>query len=59
MTDSQTFNVTVDSPHGKQAVEQFAHFLHKISDEAEARWGIKITVERESEPVQETEGFDD
>jgi hypothetical protein len=52
----ETFTVTVDSPHGKQAIEQFRHFLHKISDEAEARWGITITVEKQTD-IEHTEGF--
>ena len=59
MTDSQTFTVTVESPHGKQAIEQFAHFLNKVSDEAEARWGITIRVERETEAPADVEGFDE
>jgi len=54
----QTFSVTVDSPHGKQAIEQFAHFLNKVADEAEARWGIGIQIEREKETEHSTE-FDE
>jgi len=40
----RTFRVIVDSPYGKQPVSQFKHFLNKISDEAETRWGITITI---------------
>lgn len=42
----RTFTVTVDSPFGKQPIEEFEHFLHKLSDESDARWGIEITIER-------------
>jgi hypothetical protein len=58
MKDSQTFMVTVESPHGKQAIEQFAHFLSKVSDEAKARWGITITVTKKSDTELEG-GFDE
>jgi len=57
MTDSQTFAVTVESPHGRQAIEQFHHFLNKVSNEAETRWGITIRVEQETEN-EHTEGFE-
>jgi hypothetical protein len=46
MSDKQTFAVTVESPHGKQAIESFRHFLGKVSDEAKERWGITISIER-------------
>jgi hypothetical protein len=45
----RTFTVTVDSPYGTQAIEQFYHHLIKIADEAETRWGIKIEVSKATE----------
>jgi len=52
------FRVSVESPHGQQAVEQFAHFLNKVADEARERWGIAISVERlEGEQLPENGGF--
>jgi hypothetical protein len=55
---SRTFEVTVESPHGSQAVDQFRHWLGKVSDEARERWGIDIQIkELQSEP-DHTEGFE-
>lgn len=52
----QEFTVTVDSPHGKQAVESFEHFLRKVSSEARDRWGISIEIERVAdEPEHEVD----
>lgn len=49
MTDKQTFTVTVESPFGRQPIQQFNHFLRKIADEAETRWGIEIEVSKAAE----------
>jgi hypothetical protein len=47
MTDhSATFEITVQSPIGKQAITQFQHHLNKIASEAKERWGIQIQIER-------------
>jgi len=41
----RTYELTIESPYGKQPVEQFRHFLGKVADEADTRWGIEITIE--------------
>lgn len=58
--DKATFRVVVESPHGKQPIEQFRNWLGKVSDEARQRWGINIQVERlEGEQLPENGGFSD
>jgi len=56
MSDKRTFKLTVESPHGSGAIESFRHWIGKVSDEAEARWGIEITLE-EVAPDVDKEGF--
>lgn len=57
--NKQTFEVTVKSPHGKQAIEAFRHFLSKVADDARERWGIKIQITRvEDSELPENGGFD-
>jgi len=52
------FRVSVSSPHGKAAVEQFSHFLNKVSDEARERWGIGIEISRiEDDEMPDKGGF--
>jgi len=54
------FRVSVESPHGKRAVEQFRHFLGKVSEDARERWGITIEIERiEDTELPENGGFDE
>jgi len=55
---SRTFEVTVTSPHGSQAVDQFRHWLGKVSDEAAARWGIDIQINEIAGEPEHTEGFE-
>lgn len=45
----RTFEITIESPYGKQPVEQFRHFLSKIQDDALTRWGIEIEISEVSE----------
>jgi hypothetical protein len=49
MTDKATFEVTITSPHGKRAIENWRHWIGKVADEAEERWGIEIDVTRVDE----------
>lgn len=54
------FRVTVDSPHGKQPVTQFQHWLSKVADEAQARWNIDIMVQRiEDADTPDNGGFNE
>jgi hypothetical protein len=54
------FRVTVESPHGKRAVESFRHFLGKVADDAQERWGIDIQISRiEDDELPENGGFDE
>lgn len=46
MSDKAEFKVVVESPFGKQPLEQFGHFISKVADEAAERWNITINVER-------------
>jgi len=56
----ETFTVTVHSPLGKQAISQFEHWLNKVGQDAKSRWGIEITVERQTEEeMPENGGFDE
>jgi hypothetical protein len=54
---SRTFEVQVVSPHGSQAVDQFRHWLGKVSDEARERWGIAIQITEMQEGSASTEEF--
>lgn len=44
--DKATYEITIESPHGKRAIENFEHWLAKVSGEAEERWGIVISQEQ-------------
>jgi hypothetical protein len=54
---SRTFEVTVTSPHGSQAVEQFRHFLSKVASDARERWGIDIQITELQDGSASTEEF--
>lgn len=56
--DTQTFSVTVESPHGRQAIEQWEHWINKVADEADARWGITISIEEVNTKTASTEEFE-
>lgn len=45
----RTFKITVKSPYGSQPIEQFRHFVSKISDEAQERWGIEIDIREQAD----------
>lgn len=45
----QEFRLVIESPYGEQPIEQFRHFINKVSDEALTRWGISIEVESVTE----------
>lgn len=50
MTDhSATFKIRIESPIGENSIEQFRHWLNKVADESENRFGISITIERVDE----------
>lgn len=49
MSDKLTLTVTITSPHGKQPLEQFKHWLTKVANESKARWGIGIEITEERE----------
>jgi hypothetical protein len=56
----ETFEVTVHSPLGKQAISRFEHWLNKVGDDAKARWGITISVSKKSdEEMPEDGGFNE
>lgn len=40
----RTFQIEIESPYGKQPIEQFEHFMQKIKSEALERWGIEISI---------------
>lgn len=46
MSKTAKFEVTIESPHGKQAIENWRHWIGKVADEAEERWGITIRVKQ-------------
>lgn len=54
---STTFEVTVTSPHGKQAIDSFNHFLRKVADDAKTRWGIEIQVTEKTEETEHDTDF--
>jgi hypothetical protein len=56
MTDKRTYTITVESPHGSSALDNFEHWINKVSDEAKSRWGIEISME-EVAPDTPDEGF--
>jgi len=56
---TERFSVTVTSPHGKQAIESFRHWLGKVADEAKKRWGIEITIEKRAEDTEHNTEFND
>lgn len=47
------FRIVIESPYGKQPVEQFKHFIHKVSDESLERWGIEISISEIDESDEE------
>lgn len=49
----KAFRLTIESPYGKQPVEQFRHFIKKVSDESLERWGIEITLTEVADNEQE------
>ena len=53
----ETFTVTVESPYGKQPIEQWLNWIRKVASEADTRWGIDIRVNRQndSDDVSEDE----
>ncbi|MFB6198357.1 MAG: hypothetical protein ABEI52_08850 [Halobacteriaceae archaeon] len=55
--DKATYEITIESPHGKRAIENFEHWLGKVSDEAKERWGIDITKEKISEQSDQEADF--
>jgi hypothetical protein len=55
--DKATYEITIESPHGKRAIENFEHWLAKVSDEAEERWGIVISKEKISESADDSAEF--
>lgn len=57
MTERE-YRVRISSPYGKQPLEQFAHFLSKVSDEAEERWGISIAIEEIEQEAEHEVDFE-
>lgn len=55
MSDKLLLEVEITSPHGRQPLEQFRHFLGKVSDEASERWGIDIQVRKQQPETKDTE----
>jgi len=55
--DKATYQVEIESPHGKRAIENFEHWLGKVADEAEERWGIVITTKRIDDSAEGTAEF--
>ncbi len=51
----QTFKIVVKSPYGTQPIEQWDHWIRKVADEADTRWGISISIERKTETEHNTE----
>jgi len=51
----QTYEVVVESPHGKGSIEQWEHWMNKVADDAQTRWGITITINPQSESVSKDE----
>lgn len=45
----QEFRLVIESPYGKQPIEQFRHFIGKVSDEAITRWGIDVSISKVDE----------
>jgi hypothetical protein len=57
VSDKRTYQITIHSPHGTQAIEQFRHWLDKVADEASARWGIDIEITQPETEEAATEEF--
>lgn len=50
----QDFRLSIKSPYGeKRPIEQFEHFIRKVADEADTRWGITIEIERVEQSDEE------
>jgi len=49
MTERRMFEVVVESPYGKRPIQEWEHWIRKIADEAETRWGIEIEVSKAAE----------
>jgi len=58
MTDSATYRIKIESPHGKRAIQNWEHWLSKVADEAEERWGIVITKERIDDAAETESAFE-
>jgi len=58
MSDKLTLKVEIESPHGKQPLSQFRHFLSKVADESKARWGIEINITEQVEDADYPEDFE-
>lgn len=59
MSDEYTQYLKISSSDGKNVVESVLNDIQKKADKGQVEFGVDIRVERVSEPVQETEGFDD
>jgi len=55
--DKATFKVEIESPHGKRAIENWRHWIGKVSQEANERWGIQIDVSRIDDGTEHSAEF--
>lgn len=55
--DKATYEITIKSPHGKRAIENWEHWLGKVADEARERWGIEIQKTKINESTDESAEF--
>lgn len=52
------YKLTIQSPYGKQPLEDFKHFMGKVSDDAETRWGIELEMEAIADEPDVSEDFE-
>ena len=55
----QEFRVVVESPYGKQPIEQFYKHLQDMASEALTRWGIEVQIQAVNDPEEDvSEAFE-